>query len=210
MVSKLYVCQKRKPGPGIGKSPINHVYETAPLDVISIDMMGPLPVTEKYSMVLGDYFSKWTEAYALPAHTGQTVVDKLVPEFICRYGTPLRIPTDQLQGREFESQFFSEICKLLEITKSRTTPYRPQSDGMIERFNRTLQQMLAMFVNENHNDWDDHLPYLTSAYRASVQESTRCTPNSIMLGREFLLPTDVIVETPIKHGKPPPLILYFT
>lgn len=107
MVSKLYVCQKRKPGPGIGKSPINHVYVSAPLDVIAIDMMGPLPVTEKYSMVLGDYFSKWTEAYAVPAHTAQTVFDKLVTEFICSYGTcsPLRIPTDQ--GREFESQLFS-------------------------------------------------------------------------------------------------------
>ena len=166
-------CQKRKPGPGIGKSPMRHVDVSAPLDAIAIDIMGPLPVTEngnQYIMVVGDYFSKWTEAYALPVHTAQIVADKLVTEFICRYGTPLRIHTDQ--GREFESKLFTHLCRLLEIEKSRTTPYRPQSDGMIERFNRTLQQMLAMFVNENHDDWDDHLPYLTSAYRTSVQEST--------------------------------------
>ena len=65
-----------------------------------------------------------------------------------------------------------------------------------------------MFVNENHNDWDDHLPYLPSAFRASVQESTRCTPNRVMLGREFLLPIDVMVETPIKHDNPPCPVLY--
>lgn len=153
-------CQKRKPDPGMGK--FQRVDVSAPLDAIVIDIVGPLPTTEngnQYIMVVGDYFSKWTETYALPTHTAQNVADKLVTEVVC--GTPMRIHSDQ--GREFVSQLFTELCNLLEIEKSRTTPYRPQSDGMIERFNRTLQQMLAMFVNENHNDWDEHL-YLTSAY----------------------------------------------
>lgn len=191
-------ARKRKPGPGIGKSPRRHYDVSAPLDVIAIDIMGPLPVTEngnQYIMVVGDYFSKWTEAYALPMHTAQIVADKLVTEFIYRYGTPLRIHSDQ--GREFELRLFTPLCRLLEIEKLRTTSYRPQSDGMIERFNRTLQQMLAMFLNENYDDWDDHLPYLTSAYRTSVQESTKCSPNRIMLGRETSLLIDVMVESPI-------------
>lgn len=148
---------------------MRHVDVSAPLDAIAIDIMSLLTVTEngnQYIMVVGDYFSKWTEAYALPLHIVQIVSDKLVTEFICRYGTPLCIHTDQ--GRKFESQLFAQLCRLLEIEKSKTTPYRPQSDGMIERFNLTLQQMLTMFVNENHDDWDDHLPYLTSAYRTSV------------------------------------------
>lgn len=139
-------------------------------------------------------------------HTAQNVADKLVTEFICRYGTPLRIHTDQ--GREFESQLFTQLCRLLEIEKSRTTPYRPQSDGMIERFNRTLQQMLAKFVKENHDDWEDHLPYLKSAYRTSVQERTKCTPNRIMLGRETSLPIDVMVKSPINIDKPACPVLY--
>lgn len=79
---------------------------------------------------------------------------------------------------------------------------------MIERFNRTLQQMLAMFVNENHNDWDDHLPFLTSAYRTPVQESTKCTSNRIMLGKKTSLPNDVMVEPPINIDKPACPILY--
>lgn len=67
-------CQKLKPGPGIGKSPMKHVDVSAPLDAIAIDITGPLPVTEngnQYIMIFGDYFSKWTEAYALPMHTAQ-------------------------------------------------------------------------------------------------------------------------------------------
>ena len=83
---------------------------------------------------------------------------------------------------------------------------------LLQRHDRVIQQdiqqILVLFVNENHNDWDDHLPYLTSAYKATVQESTRCTPTRIMLGREILLPIDAMVESPIKHDNP--LVLYFT
>jgi hypothetical protein len=66
---------------------------------------------------------------------------------------------------------------------------------MIERFNCTLQQMLAIFV-ENRTNWDDHLPYLMMAYRSTVHESTKCTPNLVMLGRETMLPTDIIAGSP--------------
>lgn len=137
---------------------------------------------------------KGKDAFALPDHTAQTVADKFVTEFICKFGAPYRIHTDQ--GREFESELFSEICSLLGIAKSRTTPYHPQSDGMIERFNRTLQQMLAIFVDENRTNWDDHLLYLMMAYRATVHLSTKCTPNLVMLGKEITLPIDVLAGSP--------------
>jgi transposase InsO family protein len=83
------------------------------------------------------------------------------------------------------------MCKTLEISKSRTTPYHPQSDGMVERFNRTLEQMLSMFVDENHDD----LPFLTMAYRACTYDRTHCTPNLPKLGTESLLPIDIMTGT---------------
>ena len=187
------LCQKRKPGPGVGKAEMHHNTIFGPMECIAIDLMGPLPTTSRgnrYIMVVSDYFTKWTEAYPLEEHCAQTVADTLVIEFISRFGTPHRIHTDQ--GREFESQLFSSLCELLEISKSRTTPYRPQSDGMVERYNRTLQQTLSMFVNDNKDDWDEHLPYVTMAYRSSIQDSTKCTPNLLMLGREVSLPIDVM------------------
>lgn len=94
---------------------------------------------------MGYYFSKWKEAYTVPNHTAMTVADKLLTEFICRYGTLRQIHT--YQGREFESELFIALCKKLGIEKTRTKPYRPQSNGLVNRFDRTLIQVLSAFVN---------------------------------------------------------------
>ena len=136
-----------------------------------------------------------------PDHCAMTVADKIVTEFICRFGVPSQIHSDQ--GREFESDLFKAICEKLGIEKTRTAPYRPQSDGLVERFNRTLVQMLSSFVNEHKNDWDDHLPYVMMAYRATMHESTKCSPNLLMLGRETTCPLDLFV------GEPPVLFQTF-
>lgn len=191
------LCAQCKSGPSLGKSPLRQFVVRAPLECTAIDIMGPLPETRNgniYIMVVGDYYTKWKEAFALPNHTALTVADKLVTEVFTRIGCPVQIHSDQ--GREFESELFSNICKLLGIQKTRTTPYHPQSDGLVERFNRTLRQMLSMFVDKNMLDWDDHLPYLLMAYRASEHKSTKCSPNLMMLGREISCPLDIMVGEP--------------
>ena len=84
------------------------------MDRIACDLMGPLPLSEKqnlYILVVSDYFTKFTEAYALPNMCAQTVADTIVCEWICRYGCPTVIHSDQ--GRQFESDLFQEVCKLL-------------------------------------------------------------------------------------------------
>ena len=83
---------------------------------------------------------------------------------------------------------------MLDIGKTRTSRYRPQSDGLVECMNRTLRQLLRASVNEHGNDWDDHLPYVMLAYRSTVQESTKCSPNLLMFGREVRLPVDLMYE----------------
>ena len=83
------------------------------------------------------------------------------------------------------------LCEALGADKTRTTPYHPQSDGMVERQNRTIQQMLSAYVNERRDDWSDHLDLIMMAYRSSVHQSTQCTPNLIMFGREINLPLTV-------------------
>ena len=182
------------------KAKLKQFVVSAPLDCVAIDLLGELPETEngnKYVLVITDYFTKWTQAFALVNMTAQTVADKIAAEFISLFGALRQLHSDQ--GRQFEAHLFQEVCKLLGIDKTRTTPYRPQSDGIVERFNRTIQQMLKHFVNENRNDWDDHLPYLTMAYRASMHESTGCTPNLLMLGRELPMPLDILIGQPQKQ-----------
>jgi cleavage and polyadenylation specificity factor subunit 1 len=84
------------------------------------------------------------EAYPIPQQNAEIIADKLVNAFISRFGVPLEVHTDQ--GRNFYGKLFAEICKLLETTKTRTTAYHPASNGMIERFNRTLGSMIKSFV----------------------------------------------------------------
>ena len=101
--------------------------------------MGPLPISQSgnsYLLVLGDYFTRCMEAYPIPDQQAETVARKLVNEFISRFGVPLEIHSDQ--GRNFESELFQHVCSELGITKTRTTPYRPSSNGLVERFNRIL------------------------------------------------------------------------
>ena len=69
------------------------------------------------------------------------------------------------------------MCNLFSIEKTRTTPYHPQSDGMVERMNRTIQDMLAKYVAEHQRDWDVHLPMIMIAYRSSVHSSTLDPPS---------------------------------
>ena len=104
-----------------------------------------------------------------------------------------------LTKAEFESNLVKEICRLLGIVKIRNTPYHPQSDGMIGRFNRTLFSMLKMASIEDERDWDLKLPCLMMAYHSSVHETTKATPFSLMFGREVQLPIDVMVGKSPRH-----------
>ena len=88
------------------------------------------------------------------------------------------------------------MCQLLDIDQSRTTPYHPQSDGFVERMNRTIEAMISMFVSPSQRDWDEVLPYIMMAYRSAVQSTTGYSPNYMMLGREVELPIDLIIGMP--------------
>jgi hypothetical protein len=132
-----------------------------PMERIAVDILGELLITKsenRYILVIADYYTKWTESFAMPNMEVRTVANIIVEEVICRLGVPAVIHSDQ--GRQFESKLFTEMCSLLGITKTRTTPYHPQSDGMVERFNRTLTTMLSNFVDDNHSDWDEQLQYV--------------------------------------------------
>ena len=110
-----------------------------------------------------------------------------------------RDPSDQ--GSNFESAVFSALCDLLGVHKTRTTPRNPKSDGLVERQNGTLERLLAMVVSEHQFDWDDQLPFVVMAYRSSVQESTKESPNMMCMGREIMLPID-LVTPPCPNQKP--------
>ena len=165
------------------------VHTGIPMERIAADIMGELPETEngnKYILVVSDYFTIWTESFAMPNMEARTVAKIIVEEVIVRFGVTCFIHSDQ--GRQFESNLFKEMCVLLGIEKTRTTPYHPKSDGMVERFHRTLEAMLSAYVSDHQRDWDSHLPYVMMAYRSAEHETTTPTYNMLMLGRETSTP----------------------
>lgn len=122
----------------------------------------------------------------------ETVGGIVCREWIARFGTPRQLHTDC--GSNFESRLIKKICVTLGIDKTHTVPYNPKSDGLVERLNRTIGEMLSSYVREDQLDWDVHVPFVMMAYRASVQESTGFSPNKLLFGRENSSPLTVMVE----------------
>ena len=164
-----------------------------PMERLCIDIAGPFPETSKgskYTVIVTDWFTKFVEIYSVPNQEAVTIAEVIVRNYISRFGVPREIHTDQ--GRQFEAELFQEMCALLGIKKTRTTSFHPQSDGQSERNIKTLTKMLAIAANQQP-DWDDYLPYIAMAYRATPQASTGFSPNFLMFGRELAMPIDVML-----------------
>ena len=173
------------------------------LEGLAIDVLEPLQGTEqgnRYILVVMDYFSKWVEALAMPEQSAETVAHLLVTEVIFRFGVPLQIHTDQ--GRNVESVLFKEVCRLLDIEKTRTKPLNPQSDGMVKLLSHVLEALLSKFVQSQRN-WDQILPLLAMVYWSAIHESTGCTANKLMFGRDVKLPVDLMFGSPPVPVAPP-------
>ena len=190
-LGQCVACIKQKSPVGrhhpLGNIPTGHRWDRIAMDIL--DVCDPTPEGFRYILVIADYFSKWMEAFPMKNKCADTVADILVENIILRFGMPLVIHSDQ--GREFGNGLMKSLCTLLGCTKTRTAPYHPESDGMIERFNRTCLMMLSMFVNDRRDNWNELLPFVMHAYRTSVHESTGYSPFRLMMGEECSLPQDV-------------------
>ena len=187
-------CQIRKIPQRKACSPMQQYLVNSPMERIALDILPETYSGNRYILVVGDYFSKWSDAWAMPDTETSTVVELLIPHVFCQWGLPLHIHSDR--GSQFESKLFQELCLAFGISKTRTTAYHPQSDGMIERLNRTIEDMLSKYVSENQRDWDEFLPFVMLAYRTSTHDSTGFSPAMIFMGREPRLPIDLLIGSP--------------
>ena len=168
-----------------------------PWEKISVDITGPHPKSARgnqFILTIVDHFSKWAEAIPIRNHTAPTVARALVVRVFSRYGMPVQLLTDR--GPEFESDLFKHLLDWLEIDKLRTTAYKPSTNGVVERFHRTLNTMMGKVVSESQRDWDERLPFVMSAYRASPHSSTGFSPNRLFLGHENRMPVDWVMGLP--------------
>lgn len=190
-------CTARKLSREKNKAPLGQYLVGEPMERVAVDILGPLPLSSsgnRYALVMSDCFTKWTECVAIPNQEAKTVAQAFVNNFVCRFGAPLQLHSDQ--GKCFESKLFNEVCSLLDIEKTRTTSMRPQANGTVERFNRTLASMLTMYCEDNQTEWDVYIPQVMMAYRSSIHASTKITPNRMVFGREITLPLQAVIGRP--------------
>ena len=156
--------------------------------------MGPLPTSaqgNKYILVITDFFTKWVEAFPLKDTTANTLANVMLNEVVCRYGVLTYIHSDQ--GANLCSAVIKSLCQLLGITTMRTSAYHPEGNGQVERFNRTIEAILAKTVESDQHDWDSQLPKALFAYRIAIHESTSFTPYHLNFGRSPQLPVDLML-----------------
>ena len=193
-------CQRR--GKNKRTEPLHPIKVGQPFDRVGMDIVGPLPMTErgnKYIVVATDYLTKWPEARALPNAKASSVVPFFYEDIICRHGCPKELLTDR--GTYFVNEILDSLCNEMGIKHKLTTAYHPQTNGLVERFNRTLCETLAKFANENKNDWDTFVPSTLFAYRTKRHNTTRHEPFYLTYGREAILPIEFQVQTQSTHTK---------
>ena len=190
-------CGQNKKSGRYGVHPMQEYHAGAPMERVHIDFLGPLPKTaagNEHILMMVDQFTKWVEIIPLPSQTAEVTARTAVNEFFSRFGCPFYLFSDQ--GRNFESRLFTAMCDVLQIQKTRTTPYRPSANGQAERYNRTLMDAVRCFIGKKQNQWDIYLPQLAGAMRSSVNRHTGYTPNKLMLGREVNTPADIMFPSP--------------
>lgn len=139
-------------------------------------------------LVITDHFTKYAVAVPTSDQKAKTVAKALWNHFFIHNGFPERLQSDQ--GRDFESSVIKDLCQLLGIKKTRTTPYHPRGNP-VERFNRTLLGMLGTLSEENKLRWKEFVQPLVQSYNCTKNDTTGFSPYQLMFGRQPSLPLDL-------------------
>ncbi|KAI9999773.1 hypothetical protein NQD34_011616 [Periophthalmus magnuspinnatus] len=190
-------CIKRKALPEKA-APLINIRTSRPLELLCIDFLSLEPGLSKIKdiLVMTDHFTKYAVAIPTPNQKAKTVAKTLWDHFFVHYGIPERIHSDQ--GPDFESRTMKELCDMAGILKVHTTPYHPRGNP-VERFNRTLLNMLGTLSAENKSHWKDFVKPLVHAYNCTRNDTTGFSPYELMFGRQPRLPIDLAFGLPVKE-----------
>lgn len=188
---KCVRCFRRKALPQKA-APLEHVSATYPLELVCMDYLSLEPDNRgtRNVLVITDHFTKFAVAVPTKDQKARTIARSLWENFIVHYGFPSRLLSDQ--GRDFESKTIKELCTLIGADKVRTTPYHPRGNP-VERFNRTLINMLGTLEEKDKYHWRDFVKPLVHAYNCTRNNTTGYSPYELMFGRQPRLPVDLVL-----------------
>ena len=183
-------CLRRKVPPN-QRAPLMPIQTSYPLELVCMDFLTLEPSKGGYHhiLIITDHFTRFAQAIPTKNQTARTTAEALYHNFLTKYGFPTRIHSDQ--GANFDGKIIKELCNITGMRKSRTTPYHPMGNGMCERFNRTLMDMLGTLQPSQKSNWKAHVSPLVHAYNSTRHESTGQSPYLLMFGREPRLPVDI-------------------
>ena len=183
-VKKCPNCQIMKPNP-LQNVPLQITKTSSFIfEKVIIDIVGPLPITprnNKYLLTIQDDLSKFLVAIPIPNQESVTISNAFATHFICIFGVPKIILTDQ--GSNLTGRVFKHLCKIFGIKKINSTAYRPQTQGSLERAHRTVKEYLRGYVNKKQTNWDQLISYVCSCFNTSVSTSTDFTPYELVFGQ---------------------------
>ena len=195
-------CGRGKHKRNTPRAPLTNYQGGFPGDRVHLDILGPFCESTKgnrYVLMIIDQFSRWLEVVPLKVMDAEAVAQAFFENYVVRFGVPFVIHTDQ--GRNFDSALFKSFCAMLQSIKTRTTPYRPCSNGQVERYNTLVLNFLRCYLGEKQREWDAYLPVLGMCVRSTVNRSTGFTPNMLRLGYEVQVPADIMFGVPSDENR---------
>ncbi|GJS22638.1 reverse transcriptase domain-containing protein [Tanacetum coccineum] len=201
MIRACNDCQVHRPVPRNPQQPLTPITAPWPFYKWGIDIAGPFPEGPgkvKFLIVAMDYFTKWIEAKAVATITGNQVKKFVWDNIVCRFGLPGEIISDN--GKQFSDNPFKDWCDKLNITQRFASVKHPQSNGLVERANRSLGEGIKARLGEGNKNWLEELPHVLWAHRTMIKSSHGDTSFSLTYSTEAVILAEIEMPLPHRDG----------
>uniref|UniRef100_A0A3B3SXZ0 Gypsy retrotransposon integrase-like protein 1 n=1 Tax=Paramormyrops kingsleyae TaxID=1676925 RepID=A0A3B3SXZ0_9TELE len=197
-VTRVCSCLRSKRPNRVTRAPLTNITTTYPFELVSIDFLHleRCKGGYEYILVVMDHFTRFAQAYACRNKSAMTAAEEVFGDFVLKFGFPTKLHHDQ--GKEFDNKLFAKLQERSGVQGSHTTPYHPQGNGQVERFNRTLLSMLRTLPETAKANWKTSLTQVVSAYNCTRNEVTGFAPYYLLFGRTPRLPIDIMFGVPAK------------
>ncbi|GJR30381.1 reverse transcriptase domain-containing protein [Tanacetum coccineum] len=196
LIKACQECQVHKPVPRNPQEKLNPITSPWPFYKWGIDIAGPFPEGPgkvKFLIVAMDYFTKWIEAKPVATITGNQVKKFVWENIMCRFGLPGEIISDN--GKQFRDNPFKDWCEKLCIQQHFASVKHPQTNGLVERANRSLGEGIKARLGKDNKNWMEEISHVLWAHRTMVKSSNGDTPFSLTYGTEVVIPAEIGMPT---------------
>lgn len=188
-------CQRSKINRHVKNVPARILTPDQRFQHVHLDIIGPLPPSRnyRYCLTMIDRFSRWPEAIPLTEISAETVAEAFFNHWVARFGAPQQITTDQ--ERQFEAALFRALSNMMGCKQMRTSAYHPSSNGLVERWHRTLKAAIMCRRNVNEvNKWSEYLPTILLGLRTCYKEDIKSSAAEMLYGTTLRIPGDFFTE----------------